>query len=44
MLLREWVDDGWLEMVDASNRNRAYGLSAMHRQEQGIAQINLHAN
>jgi len=37
VLLREWVDDGWLEIADASNRNRAYGLSAMYRQYIGNA-------
>ena len=31
VLLREWVDEGWLVMVDRSNRNRAYGLSAHYR-------------
>jgi DNA-binding Lrp family transcriptional regulator len=37
VLLRDWVDDGWLEIADASNRNRAYGLSAMYRQYIGNA-------
>ncbi|CAG0937394.1 hypothetical protein TFLX_06323 [Thermoflexales bacterium] len=37
VLLRGWVDDGWLEIADASNRNRAYGLSAMYRQYIGKA-------
>ena len=32
VLLHAWVDDGRLVIVDPSNRNRAYGLSANHRQ------------
>ena len=32
VLLREWVEAGWLEIIDPSNRNRAYGLSAKYRQ------------
>ena len=32
VLLREWVDAGWLEVLDPSNRNRAYTLSAKYRQ------------
>jgi Fic family protein len=32
VLLRGWVDDGWLEVADSSRRARAYRLSATHRQ------------
>jgi Fic family protein len=32
VLLRGWVEDGWLEMTDSSRRARAYRLSAVHRQ------------
>lgn len=32
VLLHDWVDAGWLEIVDPSNRKRAYGLSAKYRQ------------
>ena len=31
VLLREWVEEGWLVVVDPSNRNRAYGLSTHYR-------------
>ncbi len=31
-LLRVWVDDGWLVKANASNRARAYALSANYRQ------------
>lgn len=31
-LLRDWVQEGFLEMVDASRRGRAYTLSAVYRQ------------
>jgi len=31
-LLRDWVEDGWLEIADPSRRGRAYGLSAGYRQ------------
>ena len=31
-LLRDWVEEGWLEMVDSSRRGRAYTLSAGYRQ------------
>lgn len=31
-LLRDWVEDGWLEMADTSRRGRAYSLSAIYRQ------------
>lgn len=34
-LLRQWVEDGWLEMADASRRGRAYRLSARYRQSIG---------
>ena len=30
VLLREWVNQGWLKMVNASNRARGYELSAIH--------------
>ncbi len=32
VLLHDWVEEGWLEVADPSNRNRAYGLSAIYRQ------------
>ncbi len=32
VLLRGWLDDGWLEMADSSRRARAYRLSATYRQ------------
>ena len=31
-LLRDWVEDGWLEMADTSRRGRAYALSVGYRQ------------
>jgi Fic family protein len=31
-LLRDWVEDGWLEIADSSRRGRAYALSAGYRQ------------
>ncbi len=31
-LLRDWVEDGWLEIADPSKRKRAYKLSAIYRQ------------
>ena len=31
-LLKDWVEDGWLEMVDSSRRGRAYSLTAIYRQ------------
>ena len=31
-LLKDWVDDGWLEVADPSRRGRAYSLSAVYRQ------------
>ncbi len=39
VLLHEWVDAGWLEVIDPSNRNRAYGLSAKYRQYIGNAPV-----
>lgn len=32
LLLKRWVEDGWLKVADPSRRNRAYGLSAIFRQ------------
>jgi Fic family protein len=32
VLLTNWVKDGWLKVANASNRARAYGLSAIYRQ------------
>ena len=32
VLLHDWVDAGWLDIADPSNRKRAYGLSAKYRQ------------
>lgn len=31
ILLRKWVQDGWLGVTDTANRSRAYGLSAIYR-------------
>jgi Fic family protein len=31
ILLQKWVSDGWLVVVDKSNRSRAYGLSEIYR-------------
>lgn len=31
-LLRDWVEDGWLEIADSSRRGRAYSLSVGYRQ------------
>ncbi len=32
LLLKEWIQDGWLVVADASNRGRSYVLSAIYRQ------------
>ena len=32
VLLRQWVEDGWLRMAEPSRRNRAYELTAVYRQ------------
>ena len=32
VLLKKWVEDGWLIVADQSNRGRAYVLSAIYRQ------------
>ncbi len=32
ILMKQWVEDGWLVLLDTSNRSRAYGLSASYRQ------------
>jgi Fic family protein len=32
ILMRQWVQDGWLVLLDASNRSRTYGLSVIYRQ------------
>lgn len=32
VLLKKWVEDGWLIVADQSNRGRAYILSAIYRQ------------
>lgn len=32
IMLRKWVEDGWLLVTDTANRSRAYGLSAIYRQ------------
>jgi len=34
-LLRDWVEDGWLEIADSSRRGRAYSLSAGYRKFNG---------
>lgn len=31
-LLRNWVDEGWLDVAEPSRRGRAYALSAVYRQ------------
>jgi len=41
VLLREWVDEGWLVIMDPSNRKRTYGLSANYRQFIGNASARL---
>lgn len=35
LLLKTWVDDGWLVIANPSNRARAYMLSAIYRQYMG---------
>ncbi len=30
-LIQEWVEEGWLVVANASNRARAYELSAIYR-------------
>ncbi len=32
VLLKEWIDDGWLVMADSSNRGRIYTLEESYRQ------------
>jgi Fic family protein len=32
LLLRKWVEEGWLEVADSARRTRAYSLSAIYRQ------------
>jgi Fic family protein len=32
ILIQQWVEDGWLTIVNTSNRSRSYGLSASYRQ------------
>ncbi len=32
VLLKKWVEDGWLEVADPSRRKRAYELTAIYRQ------------
>ncbi|MBA1341692.1 MAG: hypothetical protein C5S40_06070 [ANME-2 cluster archaeon] len=34
-LLRDWVEDGWLEIADSSRRGRAYTLSTGYRKFNG---------
>jgi predicted ArsR family transcriptional regulator len=31
-LLKNWVEDGWLEITNPSRRARAYSLKALYRQ------------
>ncbi|MDP2855086.1 MAG: hypothetical protein Q8O28_12680 [Smithellaceae bacterium] len=39
VLLKKWVEDGWLIVADQSNRGRAYVLSAIYRQsDDGIGE------
>jgi hypothetical protein len=35
LLIKAWVKDGWIEILDPARRSRAYGLSAIHRQSIG---------
>jgi hypothetical protein len=35
VLLRRWVDEGWLSVADPSRRKRAYELTAIYRQYVG---------
>lgn len=43
VLVQQWVKDGWLVVVQASNRTRAYGLAKRYRQYIGnISAIDLH--
>ncbi len=37
ILMQQWVKDGWLVVVNLSNRKRLYGLSAIYRQFVGNA-------
>ncbi len=32
ILIKDWLEEGWLVMVDSSRKARAYGLSAIYRQ------------
>ncbi|HBR19409.1 MAG: cell filamentation protein Fic [Planctomycetes bacterium GWC2_45_44] len=32
ILMQQWAEDGWLTIVNMSNRSRSYGLSANYRQ------------
>jgi len=32
ILVKQWVDEGWLTIISTAKRNRAYGLSATYRQ------------
>lgn len=39
VLLKKWVEDGWLIVADQSNRGRAYILSAIYRKsDDGIGE------
>jgi hypothetical protein len=35
VLLKKWVEDGWLDVADPSRRKRAYELTAIYRQYMG---------
>ncbi len=39
IMLRKWVEDGWLLVTDTANRSRSYGLSAIYRQFSGKVTI-----
>ena len=32
LLIKGWVRDGWLLVIEPARRSRAYGFSAIHRQ------------
>jgi hypothetical protein len=40
VLLKDWVNDGWLEVASASKRTRSYSLSAIHQQFIGNDLVN----
>ena len=32
ILIKDWLEEGWLALADSSRKARAYGLSAIYRQ------------